>query len=134
MTSSGATPPPGDGGADQIMCGAMGPCDSTMQVCCATPKTGRMCVTIGTCTGDSLACSGSNSCTAGSGDICCESLSGTGVIRTRCETACPAGSPQLCTTKDECKADEDCVARLDGYRVCVEVRREAGAATDAASE
>jgi hypothetical protein len=128
--SSGGMPL-GDGGQNQIACGGT-PCDSTSQVCCAT-RNGRMCVTTGTCTtGDSLACSGSNSCTAGSGDVCCEVLAANGTIRTRCDTACPAGSRQLCTTKDDCKAGYDCRKGLDGYGACVEVRE--GGAADAASE
>lgn len=130
-SSSGAAR--SDGGPDQIACGAAGSCDSTIDVCCAT-KTGRQCVAIGSCTGDSLACSGSNSCTAGSGDVCCEELTMTGLVRTRCATACPAGSPQLCTTKAECKPNEDCVHRLDGYGACVAIKDAGAGAADAAEE
>lgn len=121
-----------DGGRDQIQCGAMGPCDSATQVCCAT-RTGRTCVTVGSCTGDSIACSGSNSCPAGSGDVCCEGLAANGTVRTRCATACPAGSPQLCTTAADCKDGDACRRGPDGYAVCIVVR-DGGRATDAAGD
>jgi hypothetical protein len=114
----GVTSPPHgtDGGANQIECGAA-PCDSTTQVCCASAVTGRMCVAIGSCTdGDSLACSGTNSCPGG--DVCCEDLSEGGrTIRTSCKLAC-GGSPQLCTTDVDCtKAGQYC-HKYGTYGVC----------------
>jgi|HubBroStandDraft_2_1064218.scaffolds.fasta_scaffold21733_3 hypothetical protein len=111
------TPPRGtDGGANQIECGAT-PCDSTTQVCCASAITGRSCVAIGACTdGDSLACSGTNSCPTG--DVCCEDLSEGGrTIRTSCRAACGL-SPQLCTTDTDCtKAGQYC-HKYGSYGVC----------------
>ena len=106
-----------DGGADQIVCGAAGPCDSKTQVCCAA-RTGRTCTPIGMCAGDALACSGSNSCTSG---VCCEELTAAGTIKSVCATACPAGSRQLCTTEADCRAGQRCVRGADGYAVCVAV-------------
>jgi len=130
-SSSGATGDSGtvvvrsDGGADQIACGAGGVCDSTTQVCCATAA-GRACKTIGTCAGDSLACSGSNSCTKG--DVCCEELTAAGAIKTACvATACPGGSRQLCTTDAECGDGRRCVRGNDGYAICLAAVRDAAA-------
>jgi hypothetical protein len=130
-SSSGATGDSGtvvvrsDGGADQIACGGGGVCDSTTQVCCATTG-GRVCKTIGTCVGDSLACSGSNSCKKG--DVCCEELTATGTIRAACvATACPGGSRQLCTTDAECGDGRRCVRGNDGYAICLAAARDAAA-------
>jgi hypothetical protein len=109
------TPPHGtDGGAMQIECGAT-PCDSTTQVCCASAL-GRMCTTAAACDGDVLACSGTNSCATG---VCCEIVADAGrAIRTRCEAACPAGVPQLCTTNADCtKVDQYC-HKYGSYGVC----------------
>jgi hypothetical protein len=109
------TPPHGtDGGAMQIECGAS-PCDSTTQVCCASVL-GRTCTTAAACDGDVLACSGTNSCASG---VCCELVADAGhTIRTKCETECPAGVPQLCTTNTDCtKVDQYC-HKYGSYGVC----------------
>jgi hypothetical protein len=123
--TDGPAPVRGDGGPDQIACGTMGPCDSQTQVCCAT-RVGRSCVTKGTCTGESLACSGSNSCTT-AGDVCCEELTMTGLVRTACAATCPANARQLCTTKADCKAGDECRRGLDGYSACVAPANDGGA-------
>jgi hypothetical protein len=113
----------GDGGPNQIVCGAGGPCDSTNQVCCAKAA-GRTCTTAAMCTGDVLACSGSNSCSTG--EVCCEEVSGLNV-KSVCLAACPAGSPQLCTPgQGDCKRGEVCVRGRDGYAACVAVARDGG--------
>lgn len=122
--TDGPVPVRGDGGPDQIACGAMGPCDSQTQVCCAT-RAGRGCVAKGTCTGESLACSGSNSCTT-AGDVCCEELTATGLVRTLCAATCPASARQLCTTKADCKAGDECRKGLDGYSACVAPANDSG--------
>ena len=109
--SSGGTK--SDGGPDQIVCGQT-VCDSLTQVCCAT-RTGRFCTTAAACRGDTLACSGTNSCAHG---VCCEQLTGAGTIRTSCLARCPAGSPQLCTTAADCAATDVCRTGVDGYGVC----------------
>jgi hypothetical protein len=109
------TPPHGtDGGAMQIECGAT-PCDSATQVCCASAL-GRTCTTAAACDGDVLACSSTNSCASG---VCCEILPEAGrTIRTKCEAACPAGVPQLCTTNADCtKVDQYC-HKYGNYAVC----------------
>jgi len=109
------TPPHGtDGGAMQIECGAT-PCDSATQVCCASAL-GRMCTTAAACDGDVLACSGTNSCASG---VCCETIAEAGrTIHTKCEGACPAGVPQLCTTNTDCtKVDQYC-HKYGTYGVC----------------
>lgn len=112
----GVTSPPHgtDGGAFQIECGAT-PCNSMSQVCCASAL-GRMCTLAGDCAGDSLACSGTNSCASG---VCCESISEGGrTLRTECRAACPVGSPQLCTTDADCtKANQYC-HKYGSYAVC----------------
>ena len=112
------TPPRGtDGGANQIECGAT-PCDSTTQFCCASAL-GRTCTTIGgTCDGDPLACSGTNSCA--SGDVCCENRPDAGkILETTCKpTACSAGEPQLCTTNTDCTKPGQHCQRYDRYGVC----------------
>jgi hypothetical protein len=75
-----------------------------------------MCTARGTCDGDSLACSGTNSCASG---VCCEIISEGGrTIHTTCEAACPAGVPQLCTTNADCtKVDQYC-HKYGDYGVC----------------
>jgi hypothetical protein len=122
----GVTSPPHgtDGGAHQIECGAT-PCDSLTQVCCATAL-GRMCTAAGACNGDTLSCSGTNSC-ATAGDVCCEDLSEGGrTLRTTCRAACGL-SPQLCTTDADCtKAGQYC-RKYGNYGVC---ERPAAAAHD----
>jgi hypothetical protein len=109
------TPPHGtDGGAFQIECGAS-PCDSQTQVCCASAL-GRMCTAIGTCEGDALKCSGTNSCASG---VCCEFMAEGGrAIRTACEAACPAGVPQLCTTDTDCTKTGQVCRKYGSYGVC----------------
>jgi hypothetical protein len=129
-SSSGAAPP-GDGGPNQIACGANGPCDSTTQVCCAM-RTGRSCVALNACAAESIACSGSNSCVAG--DVCCEELTATGTIRTRCAATCPTGSRQLCTTVADCKSGDACRHGLDGYSYCVARPTSDAGASDAAGD
>jgi|HubBroStandDraft_6_1064221.scaffolds.fasta_scaffold20258_6 hypothetical protein len=114
VASSGAGMSPGDGGPNQIACGMNAPCDSLTQVCCATTK-GRSCTTAAMCTGDSLACSGTNSCVMG---VCCEGLTAAGAIKTTCRAACPAGSRQLCTTTADCADKEVCRHGADGYGIC----------------
>ena len=99
------TPPKGtDGGAMQTACNGKA-CDSATQVCCVT-RTGEACSTPAACMGDSLACSGSNSCATG--DVCCEEAVRGGGVTSKCEKTCPMGSIQLCTTNDDCAADEIC--------------------------
>ncbi len=122
VASSGAGMSPGDGGPDQVACGAAAPCDSLTQVCCATAK-GRSCTTAAMCTGDSLACSGTNSCATG---VCCEGLSAAGAIKTTCRAACPVGSRQLCSAMADCPDKEVCRRGADGYGIC-----EADAVADA---
>jgi hypothetical protein len=113
----GVTSPPHgtDGGANQIECGGTA-CDSLTQVCCASAL-GRMCTTAGSCNGDALACSGTNSCPT-TGDVCCEDLSEGGrTLRTTCRAACGL-SPQLCTTDADCtKAGQYC-RKYGTYGVC----------------
>jgi hypothetical protein len=108
------TPPPvTDGGADQTVCG-MTTCDSATDICCVAT---RMCVAANaTCRGSTLACSGSNSCTAGS--VCCEEATGRNTTTSKCETKCPAGAAQLCTTNADCATDYVCRA-AGNYGVCV---------------
>lgn len=123
----------GDGGPNQTACGTGGPCDSMTQVCCAT-RAGRSCTTAAMCAGDVLRCSGTNSCPAGSHEICCEELAANGTITTRCAAACPTGSRQLCTTKADCKAGDECRRGADGYGFCVNLGARDGGASDAAGD
>ena len=102
------TPPKGtDGGADQVACGGKS-CDSATQVCCVT-RTGEECTSAAGCKGDTLACTGSNSCPT-AGDVCCEeAVAGPGnAVTSKCETKCPMGAIQLCTTNNDCPAEDIC--------------------------
>ncbi len=115
------TPPRGtDGGTDQIACGAKS-CDSATQVCCVGggggAAAGQACTTAAACKGQALACSGSNSCA--SGDVCCaEPAARGGGVTSKCETKCPMGSQQLCTTNTDCTADEVCRRLSAEVSVC----------------
>jgi hypothetical protein len=106
-----------DGGPDQIACGAT-PCNSATQVCCVTGGA-RTCTSAAGCRGEVLACSGSNSCPT-AGDVCCAvpATGRTGTITSKCETACPMGSQQLCTTNADCAGNDICRRLGTNYNVC----------------
>ncbi len=108
------TPPRGtDGGANQVACGAT-PCDSTSQVCCvARAAMGmgmtRSCTSAAACQGETLACTGTNSCPSG---ICCEEAAAGNTVTSKCEAMCPRGALQLCTTNADCTATNEICRRL----------------------
>src|SRR5580698_4163981 len=108
------TPPPvTDGGLDQTVCGTT-TCDSKTDVCCVSTHT---CVAANaTCRGgDTLTCSGSNSCAGG---VCCEEATGRTTYTSKCETKCPANAAQLCTTNADCTSPDICRVAGADYGVC----------------
>jgi hypothetical protein len=112
------TPPRGtDGGPGQIACGAT-PCDSATQVCCVGGGGGgRTCTSAAGCMGETLACTGTNSCPAG---ICClQAAAGRGnAVTSKCEAMCPGGAQQLCTTNADCATDAVCRRLSATISVC----------------
>jgi hypothetical protein len=114
-SADGATTP-SDAARDQrITCGTLPACDSTVQVCCVTPS-GESCIAANdTCTGDKIACSGTNSCSTG---ICCEVALGRTGVQATCLATCPTGAVQLCTTNSECSHTTDVCRAAGAYGAC----------------
>jgi len=109
------TPPRGtDGGPDQTECAGTTACDSKTQVCCIAT---RSCIAANAeCRGgDSLSCSGTNSCASG---VCCQEATGRTTYTSKCEPKCPAGAQQLCTTDTDCTGTNQICVRNGDYGVC----------------
>jgi hypothetical protein len=112
--SSGST---GDGGVDaaaqntnKVTCGTV-ECDSTTQVCCASPDVdggspdagslGYKCQAAGDqCAGAKVTCDEKADCPGGT-NVCCTNISGT-AIASECKMTCGGNEVQLCKTAAEC--------------------------------
>jgi len=113
-SSSGSTS--GDGGFDaaapntnKVSCGTT-ECDSTSQVCCASPDPdagapdgglGYKCQASGdTCAGAKVACDEKADCPGGT-NVCCTNVSGA-AIASECKATCGGSDVQMCKTNTEC--------------------------------
>lgn len=115
-SSSGSTSGGTDGGLDaaapnanKVSCGTT-ECDSTTQICCASPDTdggapdgglGYKCQASGdTCSGAKVACDEKADCPGGT-NVCCTNISGS-AIASECKMTCGGSEVQLCKTTAEC--------------------------------
>jgi len=105
-----------DTAALTLACAGTGGCDPATQVCCAK-STGNTCTAKGACTGGALSCTSSSQC-AGASQVCClQGLDPTTNSAT-CSASCGGGKNQLCTTKAECPAGQNCIALSNGIKYC----------------